>query len=69
MSFVKTYDITYPIVFDEQGETALRLGQLPAAALPFTVLIDKHGKVAAVYIVRLSANDLTGALDKLLAEQ
>jgi peroxiredoxin len=68
-SFVKTYDITYPIVFDEQGETALRLGQLPAAALPFTVLVDKQGKVAAVYIVRLSPKDLTGALDQLLAER
>jgi peroxiredoxin len=68
-SFVKTYDITYPMVFDEQGETALRLGELPAAALPFTVLVDKQGKVAAVYIVRLSPKDLTGALDKLLAER
>ncbi len=67
-AFVKDYDISYPIVFDEQGETALRLGDLPAAALPFTVLIDKSGKVAAVYIVRLAAKDLTGALDKLLAE-
>jgi thiol-disulfide isomerase/thioredoxin len=68
-SFVKNYDISYPIVFDEQGKTALQLGNLPATALPFTVLIDKHGKVAAVYIVRLSAKDLTGALDKLLAER
>jgi peroxiredoxin len=68
-SFVKTNDISYPIVFDEQGETALRLGNLPAAALPFTVLVDKQGKVAAVYIVRLSAMDLTGAIDKLLAEK
>jgi peroxiredoxin len=68
-SFVKTYDITYPMIFDEQGETALRLGELPAAALPFTVLVDKQGKVAAVYIVRLSPKDLTGALDKLLAER
>jgi alkyl hydroperoxide reductase subunit AhpC len=66
---VKDYDISYPIVYDEQGETALRLGDLPATALPFTVLIDKLGKVAAVYVVRLSAKDLTSALDKLLAER
>jgi peroxiredoxin len=68
-SFVADNDITFPIVFDEQGETALRLGNLPAAALPFTVLIDKQGKVAAVYIVRLAAKDLTRALDKLVAER
>jgi peroxiredoxin len=68
-SFVEDYDISYPIIYDEQGETALRLGDLPATALPFTVLIDKQGKVAAVYIVRLSAKDLTGAIHKLLAER
>jgi peroxiredoxin len=68
-SFVKDYDISYPIIYDEQGETALRLGDLPATALPFTVLLDKQGKVAAVYIIRLSAKDLTGAIHKLLAER
>jgi peroxiredoxin len=67
-SFVKNYDITYPIIYDERGETALRLGNLPATALPFTVLIDKRGKVAAAYIIRLSAKDLTRAINKLLAE-
>jgi peroxiredoxin len=68
-SFVRDYGITYPIIYDEQGETALRLGNLPATALPFTVLLDKRGRVAAVYIIRLSAKDLTGALDQLLAER
>ena len=68
-AFVKDYDISYPIVYDEQGETALRLGDLPATALPFTVLLDKRGRVAAVYIIWLSAKDLTGALDKLLVER
>ncbi|HKC29668.1 MAG TPA: TlpA disulfide reductase family protein [Jatrophihabitans sp.] len=68
-SFVNDYNISYPIVYDEQGQSALRLGNLPATALPFTVLIDKLGRVAAVYIIRLSAKDLTGALDKLVAER
>jgi peroxiredoxin len=68
-AFVHDYGISYPIVYDEQGETALRLGDLPATALPFTVLLDRFGRVAAVYIVRLSAEDLTGALDHLLAEK
>jgi peroxiredoxin len=67
-SFVKDNNISFPIIYDEQGATALRLGNLPATALPFTVLIDKRGRVAAVYVVRMSAEDLTTALDKLLAE-
>jgi peroxiredoxin len=68
-AFVQANDISFPIVFDEPGETALRLGNLPATALPFTVLIDQAGKVAAVYVVRLSVKDLQRAVDKLLAEQ
>ncbi len=68
-AFVRDYDITYPIIYDEPGEALLRLGDLPATGLPFTVLLDKQGKVAAVYIIRVSAKDLTGAIDKLLAER
>jgi peroxiredoxin len=68
-AFVKDYGISYPIVYDEPGEIALRLGDLPDTALPFTVLLDRAGRVAAVYIVRLSAADLTTALNKLLAEK
>ena len=67
-AFVKDNDISFPIVYDEQGETALRLGNIPQAALPFTVLIDKQGKVAGVYVIRLSTVDLQPSLDTLLAE-
>jgi thiol-disulfide isomerase/thioredoxin len=68
MAFVKDNDITFPIIFDEQGETALRLGKIPALGLPFTVLIDKRQRVAAVYLSKLTPNDLQPVLDKLLAE-
>lgn len=67
-AFVKDNDISYPIVFDEQGETALRLGKIPALSLPFTVLIDKHQRVAAVYLSRVTAADLQPVLDRLSAE-
>lgn len=67
-SFVQTNAISFPNIYDEQGETALRLGSIPQASLPFTVLLDKQGKVAAVYVIRLSPTDLRRALDKLLAE-
>ncbi len=68
-AFVRDHHISYPIVFDEQGETAVRLGNLPAQALPFTVVIDKQGKVAAVYQVALSPKDIEPVIDNLLAEQ
>ena len=67
-AFVKDNDITYPIIFDEPGRTAVQIGKLPALALPFTVLIDKHQRVAAVYLAKLSPKDLQPTLDKLIAE-
>lgn len=67
-AFVKDNDISYPMVYDEQGETAVRLGKIPALALPFTVLIDKQGRVAAVYLKPLAPKDLEPVLNQLLAE-
>jgi peroxiredoxin len=67
-AFVRDNQISYPMIFDEPGETALALGKIPALALPFTVLIDKHGRVAAVYLQRLQAADLEPVLNKLIAE-
>jgi thiol-disulfide isomerase/thioredoxin len=68
VAFVQDNDITYPIVFDEEGVSALRLGNLPSASLPFTVMVDKHQRVAAVYIGRLSPKDLEPVIGKLRAE-
>jgi peroxiredoxin len=61
--------ISFPIVTDEPGEVALQMGNLPAQALPFTVVIDKQARVAAVYNTPQSAKDLQPVLDKLAAER
>lgn len=68
-SFVQSFDLSYPIVFDETGEVAVRLGDIPARGLPFTVLLDKAGDVAAVYFGELTARDLQAPLDTLRAER
>lgn len=67
-SFVSSNDISYPMVYDEAGETAVRLGKIPALALPFTVIVDKHGRVAVVYLNVLTPDDLEPLLNSLLAE-
>ena len=68
-SFVENFHLSYPIVYDENGEIAVRLGNLPARGLPFTVLLDKSGDVAAVYLGLITPKDLQGPLDELQAEQ
>jgi thiol-disulfide isomerase/thioredoxin len=68
-AFVHDNDISFPIVYDEQGKDMLQLGNLPSAGLPITVLVDKHQRVAAVYAVRLSTKDLQPTITTLIGEQ
>jgi thiol-disulfide isomerase/thioredoxin len=64
---VSSDHIRYPIVYDQEGQVQLRLGNIPGS-LPFTVLIDKQGRVAAVYLSALTAKDLQRPLARLRAE-
>lgn len=67
-AFVADNHISYPMVFDEIGRTALQLGKVPLMSLPATVVIDRAGRVAAVYAGPQLAGDLTPALTTLAAE-
>jgi peroxiredoxin len=67
-AFVKDNKITYPIVYDEQAKAAVALGKIPALSLPFTVLVDKQQRIAAVYTSVLTAKDLQPVLAQLVAE-
>jgi thiol-disulfide isomerase/thioredoxin len=68
-AFVKDHKIHYPIVFDEDGQTALRMGNISVQGAPFTVVLDKQHRVAAVYAIRLAPADLEPVLNKLIAEK
>jgi thiol-disulfide isomerase/thioredoxin len=63
-AFVAETHVSYPIVYDQEGQIQLRLGNIPGS-LPFTVLIDPRGRVAAVYLSQLTAKDLLTPLGKL----
>jgi len=67
-AFVQDNKISYPIVYDEQAKAAVALGRIPALALPFTVVIDKQQRIAAVYTSVLTAKDLQPVLGQLIAE-
>lgn len=66
-SFVGDNKISYPIAYDEQGKSIIALGNIPAS-LPFSVLIDRDGRVAAVYLGALTPKDLQAPLAELRAE-
>lgn len=66
--FISEKGLTYPIVFDELGKTAIQLGKIPLSGLPSTVIVDKQGRVAAVYTVAVLPKDIDPVLDTLTAE-
>jgi peroxiredoxin len=67
-SFVHANDISYPIVWDEQARTALQLGKVPSATLPFTVIVDKQQRIAAVYLAAVQPADLRPVITGLARE-
>lgn len=66
--FVHDNQLTYPIAWDEPGQLMSTLGRLPATGLPVSVIVDRHARVAAIYLPPLRPPDLEPVLDQLLAE-
>ena len=68
-SFITDRAITYPNVYDPTASSALQLGRVPLSiGLPWTVVIDKQQRVAAVYNGQVLPKDLQPVLDTLTAE-
>ncbi|MCW2542081.1 MAG: Alkyl hydroperoxide reductase/Thiol specific antioxidant [Frankiales bacterium] len=67
-SWLRMKQISFPIVWDQKFKVGLQLGDVPAYAIPETVVVDKHGRAAAVYLERVLPADLDPVLDQLTAE-
>ncbi len=69
LAFIHDFGVTYPIVYDEPARSALQIGDVPTRGLPTTVVIDKRGRVAAIYTGALFDADIEPIVVKLAAEQ
>ena len=67
-SFIRDNQITYPNVWDPNAKTAIQLGKVPMVGLPWTVVVDKQQRVAAVYSGPVLPADLQPVLTSLIAE-
>jgi len=65
--FEKALDLNYPVLMGGYGaiELSKTLGNR-IAALPFTVIVDRHGKVAHTQLGRLKSQQLRSILTQLL---
>jgi thiol-disulfide isomerase/thioredoxin len=66
--FIETKGITFPSLYDPRGQVALAFRDYPANAVPSTIVLDRRGRVAAVYTGEVRPDDLRTVLAQLTAE-
>jgi len=67
-AFLEDKGITYPSIFDPRGEVALAFRDFPANAIPSTIILDRDGRVAAVYVAAVAGDELRQVLDMLVEQ-
>jgi len=67
-AFVRAFDVPYVNVFDPDGRALLKFGtQLPASAIPSTLVVDRQGRVAARVLGETTEATLTGIISDVAA--
>jgi thiol-disulfide isomerase/thioredoxin len=67
-AFVSSRSISFPSLADPRGAVALAFRDYPANAIPSTIVLDRQGRVAAVYTAAVSQQDLRSVLDAVTGE-
>lgn len=67
-AFVRRFDLPYPSIYDQQGETLLAFrGTLNPNAIPSTVIIDREGRVAASVLGEITRTTLYDLVEEVSA--
>ena len=60
--------ITYPSIYDRENVVAESIKGYPSQAIPTSIVVDRSGRVAAVYLGPVTPQRLQAILDTLLSE-
>lgn len=64
-AFVRSFDIPYPSIYDQQGRTLLAFrGTLNPNAIPSTVIIDRQGRVAGSVLGEVTRTTLEDLVEE-----
>lgn len=66
--FHSTFKVTYPSIFDPTMQTLLSLRGYPASAIPSTMVLDRAGRVAHIWLRRVTADELITVIAPIAAE-
>jgi len=68
-AFEENFGITYPSLVDESGELQLAFrDSVPASSIPWTLVIDREGRIAARVLGATTYSQLTGLVDQVASE-
>jgi thiol-disulfide isomerase/thioredoxin len=66
--FVDVHAVPYPSIFDQPGISLTRLRKLVPQYPPSTLLIDRAGRIAALFVGGVTETELTGPVRQLADE-
>jgi thiol-disulfide isomerase/thioredoxin len=66
--FARDFGLTYPSIFDPPGRALLALQKIPRSVVPLTIVLDRHHRVAAVFLHAIHAQDLQPVVQRIAAE-
>lgn len=67
-AFQKTFSISYPSLYDRLGRVALQFRDTPPNSVPATLVLDRSGRVAAVVLRSMRAQELLPIVRQVAAE-
>lgn len=68
LAFTTSKKVTYPSIFDFSMRTLLSLRGVPTGSMPVTVVLDKQGRVAQIWLHEITQADLNQVLPTLVKE-
>ncbi|WP_019815001.1 TlpA family protein disulfide reductase [Saccharomonospora saliphila] len=66
--FMRDRGLTYPSIYDPSGRSLLNLTGYPRSVVPSTIVVDRQGRVAAIFLRDVLAEDLRPVVNRLAAE-
>jgi thiol-disulfide isomerase/thioredoxin len=69
LRFNEVHGVPYPSLYDEPGVVLTRLRRLVPQEPPSTLLLDRQGRIAALFIGGLTESELSGPVQALAGER
>lgn len=70
LAFEKNFDITYPSFVDDSGQLELLMAEaVPLTGIPWTVIIDRDGLIAARVLGASTYSELSNLVDEVASER